>query len=178
LALSKAEKEQIISEYMEKFSKSQALILADYRGMTVANLTRMRTQLRESSGAFMVVKNTLARIALERIGRAVPPETLTGTLAIGLCYKEIAPVAKVFNTMAFETKLLPMKGAILGNRLVNAAQAQTLSDMPSRDVLIAQVVGAVKSPLSNLVGVLSGPLQGFINVLQARADKLGAASAS
>jgi len=178
LALSKEEKEQIIAEYMERFSKSEALILADYRGMTVANLTRLRTQLRESGNSFMVVKNTLARIALDRIGRSVPSEALAGPLAMGLCYKDIAAVSKAFAAMANETKLLPLKGAILGSRLVDAGQAQALIDMPPRDTLIAQVVGAVQSPLTNLVGVLAGPLQGFINVLQARADKLGAAAAS
>ena len=178
MALSKEDKEKIIAAYMDRFAKSQALIMADYRGMSVANLTRLRAQLRESGNSFLVVKNTLARIALERIGRGVPSEALTGPLAMGLAYKDVAAVSKIFVAMANETKLLPLKGAILGSRLVDATQAQALSLMPPRETLVAQVVGAVQSPLTNLVGVLAGPLQGFINVLQARADKLGAATAS
>ena len=97
---------------------------------------------------------------------------MIGPLAFGLCYSDIATVARAFHAAALESKMFPLKGAILGNQIVDAETAKTLVTMPTRDVLVGQVVGAIQSPLTNLVGVLSGPLQGFINVLQARADQL------
>jgi large subunit ribosomal protein L10 len=178
LALNKEQKEKIIAAYIEKFSKSQAMIMASYTGMTVAQLTALRGQLRESGNGFVVIKNSLARIALERMGRKLPQRALAGTLALGLCYKDIAAVAKTFNSVALETKIFPLMGAILGNQVVDAERAKALVNMPTRDVLIGQVVGSIQAPLSGLVGVLNGPLQGFINVLQARADQLKSAEQS
>jgi len=172
LALSREQKERIIAEYIEKFSKSQAMIMADYSGMTVARLTALRGQLRESGNGLVVIKNTLARIALERMGRTAPADALTGPLALGLCYSDIAAVAKAFNAAAQESKMFPLMGAILGKQVVDAEAAKALATMPTRDALIGQVVGTIQSPLTNLVGVLAGPLQGFINVLQARAEQL------
>jgi len=175
LALTKEQKEQIVAKYVEKFSKSQALILADYRGMTVANLTSLRSRLRESGNSFLVVKNTLARIALERAGKPVPSDVFTGPVAIGLCYGEIAPVAKAFNEAAQDTKLLTLRGAILGSRLVDAEGTKQLANMPPREVVLGEVLGRLQSPLSSLVSVLAGPLRGLAYVLQARSDQLAAA---
>jgi large subunit ribosomal protein L10 len=176
LALTKEQKEKIIADYMEKFAKSEALILADYRGMNVANTSRLRQQLRESGNGFIVVKNTLARIALERTGRPVPADAWEGPTAMGLCYKDIATVAKILDAMAQETKLLPLRGAILGRRVVGAEEAKKLADMPPRAELLGRVVGGIQAPLSGLVGVLAGPLQGLLNVLQGRVEQLNAAA--
>jgi large subunit ribosomal protein L10 len=175
LALTKQQKEKIVAEYADKFSKSQALILADYRGMTVANITRLRRQLRGSGNAFVVVKNSLAEIALRQAGRPIPKDVMVGPMAIGLCYTDIASVVKTFNEVAQETKILTIRGAILGNRVVNADQAKALADLPSREVLLAQVVGTIQAPLVNLVSVLAGPMRGLVTVLQGRADKIATA---
>ena len=175
MALTREQKERIVSEYVDEFSKSQALTLADYRGLTVANLTRIRLKLRESGNAFLVVKNTLARIALERAGKPVPADFLAGPVAIGLCYGDISPVVKAMNEVAQDTKLLSLKGAILGSRLVGPEQAEQLVKMPPREVILGQVVGQLQAPLSGLVGVLAGPMRGLLHVLQARSDQLAAA---
>lgn len=176
MALTREQKEKILNDYVEKFAKSQALILTDYRGMKVADLARIRTQLRESGNAFMVVKNTLAQIALARAGRPVPTELLAGPVAIGLCFTDIASVSKVLNSVAQETKVLTIKGAILGNTVIDAEQAQALASMPSREVLLSQVIGTLQSPIAGLLNVLAGPMRGLITVLRARAEQLAPAN--
>jgi len=176
LALTKSEKEKIVADYVERFSKSQALIVTDYRGLTVSDFNRIRAQMRESGNAFLVVKNTLAKIALEQAGRSAPSDLLAGTVAIGICYDDIAGGVKALNAFAQETKILNVKGAILGARVVGPEAAKSLADLPSREVLLAQVVGGLQAPISGLVNVMAGPIRGLLTVLKARADQLEPAS--
>lgn len=174
MPLSREKKEELVAGYTEQISKSQALIFADYRGLTVAAVTGLRNDIRESGNGFLVVKNNLARRALDEAGLSVPDEVLFGPLAIGLCYEDIAPVAKAMNKTAAATKSLRMKGALLGETFVDANQAKALADLPSRDALLAQVVGSMQAPISGLVNVLAGSIRGLVTVLNARKDQLAA----
>ena len=174
MPLSREKKEELVAGYTEQISKSQALIFADYRGLTVADATSLRNDIRESGNGFLVVKNSLVRRALDDAGLSVPDEVLFGPLAIGLCYEDIAPVAKAMNKTAAATKQLNMKGALLGEVFVDATQAKALADLPSREVLLAKVVGSMQSPISGLVNVLAGPMRGLVTVLNARKDQLAA----
>ena len=178
MALTKEEKQAILDEYVERFSKSEAIILADYRGLSVESLTNLRRQLRDSGNSFMVVKNTLAALALQQAGRPVPADLFAGPVAVGLSYSDIAATAKVMNSVAAETKILTIKGAVIGKTVVSAEQARALADMPSRDMLLGQVVGTLQAPISGLVNVLAGTVRGLMNVLNARAEQLGGEAAS
>jgi len=165
-------KEEVVAHYVEQFARSQALIFADYRGLTVADVTGLRSEIRESGNSFLVVKNTLAKVALERAGLSVPEDVFFGPVAIGLCFEDVAPVAKALDKIAQDTKILNLKGALLGDVFVGPDQAKALADLPSREVLLAQVVGAVQAPIAGLVNVLAGPMRGLVNVLTARQEQL------
>jgi len=171
LAISREKKEQMVQDYLDNMSKSRAMILADYRGLTVANITQLRQNLREVDGSFHVVKNTLFERALKEAGLPVPTEQMDGPIAIGFCYGDTPPVAKALVDFAKGLDVLEIKGAILGTDLIDAAGVRGLADLPPRDVLRAQLIAAIEGPMSNLVNVLNAPMREIAQVLKARSEQ-------
>lgn len=171
MAISKERKTELVADYVDRINRSQGIILADYRGLTVARMTDLRQRMREVDGAFQVVKNTLFKRALEEAGIPVPEEHLRGTVAAGFCLQDPPPVAKVLVEFAKETQILEIQGAILGARFISRDAVKDLADLPSRDVLLAQLLGAVRGPMSNLVSTITAPLRELVQVLQARSEQ-------
>jgi large subunit ribosomal protein L10 len=171
LAISREKKQQMVADYAEKMSHSQAMIFTDYRGLTVANMTNLRQQLRDSSGLFQVIKNTLFELALKEAGLPVPVESLDGPVAVGYCLGEVPPIAKVLVDFADETKILQIKGAILGTSFLDESGVKDLANLPPREILLAQLLGAVQGPMSSLVSTINAPLRELVQVLQARAEQ-------
>src|SRR5581483_5893155 len=127
--------------------------LADYRGLTVAEMSRLRGRLREAGGEFHVAKNTLARRAAERLGYAELVPYLVGPtgLAAG---KDPGALAKALQEYGRAQRTFVLKGAVLGSRILPPAEVGRLADLPSREQLIAQVVGGFQAPITGLVNVL------------------------
>jgi large subunit ribosomal protein L10 len=171
LAISKEKKQQIVTDYLDKMSNSQAMIFTDYRGLTVADLTDLRRNLRESGAVFQIVKNTLFQRALEESGVLVPTEQMDGPIAIGYCLDEVPPAAKALVDFAKETDVLKIKGAILGTSFLDEAEVKGLADLPPREVLLAQLLGAVQGPMSSLASTITAPMRELVQVLQARAEQ-------
>ncbi len=177
MAISKEKKQELVKSYVEAFSRSQAAILTNYSGLSVAELNRLRNKMRETGSGYHVVKNRLVKLALQEAGLPVPEELLQGPTAIGFCYEDVVTPAKVLSEYAKESKELTIKGGFLGERVIDGQGILSLADLPSRDVLLAQLLSGVQSPIAGLVNVLSGPLRGLVTVLKARADQLEAGSA-
>jgi large subunit ribosomal protein L10 len=161
----------MVADYVEKMGRSEALILTDYRGLSVAQVTDLRQRLRESDGVFQVVKNTLFLRAVEEAGLPVPVEQMDGPLAVGYCFGDAPPVAKILMDFAKEAQILTIKGAILGTSVLNAEGVKGLADLPPREVLLAQLVGAVQGPMASLAGTIAGPMRELVQVLQARSEQ-------
>ncbi len=178
MAISREKKEALVNQYVDLFSDSEALIMADYRGLTVANITRLRRKVREGGSSFQVVKNTLLGIALQKAGLPVPSEMLEGPTAIGFCQGDVSSTAKALLDFARDTKILQIKGGLLGSRVLDAEQVSSLADLPSREVLLAQTLSGLQSPLAGFLSVLNGTLRGMVYVLQARIDQLQEQSSS
>ena len=176
MAISRDKKEQIVEDLAEKLSRSRGLIMTDYRGLTTADLTELRNKLREEETGFHVVKNSLVRRAMEAAGMPWDDALFDGPTAIGFCYEDLPGPAKVLVDFTSESKTLSIRGGLLGQAILNAAQVSELASLPSSEVLIAQVVARVSGPLFGLVNVLSAPLRDLVNVLQARAERLGQAA--
>jgi large subunit ribosomal protein L10 len=177
LAITKEKKQELVKSYAEEFSRSQAAILTDYRGLTVTELNQLRNKMREAESGYHVVKNRLVKLALKEAGLPVPEDLLQGPTAIGFCYEDVIAPAKVLTKYAQESKVLTIKGGILGERVIDAKAISSLADLPPRDVLLAQLISGIQSPLASLVNVLSGTLRGLVTVLRARADQLEAGNA-
>jgi large subunit ribosomal protein L10 len=171
LAISKEKKKQMVADYVDNLSRSRAMILADYRGLTVANITQLRQNLREVDGSFHVVKNSLFELALKEAGLPVPTEYLQGPVAVGFCYGDTPPVAKALVDFAKGLDVLEIKAAILGTDIIDAEGVKGLADLPPRDVLRAQLLGAIQGPMSNLVSVLNAPMREIAQVLRARSEQ-------
>ena len=177
MAISKEKKQELVKSYAEEFSRSQAAFLTDYRGLPVTELNRLRNKMREVGSGYHVVKNRLVKLALREAGLPVPEEFLQGPTAIGFCYEDVIAPAKVLTEYAKESKVLSIKGGILGDKVVDIQAISSLANLPPRDVLLAQLVGGIQSPVAGLVNVLSSTLRGLVTVLKARADQLEAGSA-
>jgi large subunit ribosomal protein L10 len=173
LAITKKRKKELVAQYNDLLERSQALILTDYQGLNVAQITKLRSQIRQASGAYYVTKNTLVKLALEQAGLSVPAEWLEGPTAIGFCFDQVPTIAKIIADFADESDLLAIKGGFLGDRAVSEAKVKTLASLPSMEVLQAQVLGALAAPMSGLVGVLNSALGGLLGVFDARREQLG-----
>lgn len=171
MAISKDKKQRMVADYVDKMSNSQAIILTDYRGLTVADLSNLRRQLRESGGVYQVVKNSLFGLALKEAGLSVPAEQLEGPVAVGYCLREVPPVAKVLVDASEETDILQIRGAILGTSFLDAERVKGLADLPPREILLGQLLGMVQGPMSSLVSTIAGPLRELAQVLHARSEQ-------
>ena len=166
------EKARQIDEISELLRLSALTILTDYRGLSVSDLQRLRAELRGTNARLKVVKNTLTRIAAERVGLAAVTPLLEGPTALVCTAADPVAAAKVVTDFACTSRLLAVKGGLLEGKLLPPAEVEWLATLPPREVLLAQVVGGLQAPLSGLVSVLAGPIRALASVLQARARQL------
>ncbi len=177
MARSREKKKQIVADLTDKLLRSEALIMTDYRGLSAADMNELRNKLRETETGYHVVKNSLVKLALEQAGLPWEPWLFDGPTAIGFCYEEVPGPAKILVDLANESKTFSVRGGMLAEKLVDAAQISELATLPSSEVLIAQVVARIQGPLVGLISVLSAPLQNLAYVLQARSEQLEQAEA-
>jgi large subunit ribosomal protein L10 len=177
LAISRKKKEQLVQTYVDRLNDSEAIVIIDYRGLTVGDLEQLRSKIREVEGGFAVVKNTLARRALTDAGLPVPEEMLFGPVGIGFCGNNIPGVAKAFADFAKDNEVLEIKGGLMGDKIISEDDIKNLAKLPSLDVLRAQMLGLINAPASQLVGVVAGGVRQMVNVLNAYSEQGGEAAA-
>jgi len=171
--MSREKKAQIIDSLQEVFSKCSIGILTDYRGLSALEITALRRRLRESGIEYKVVKNTLARFAAERAGKDELVNFFEGPVAIAFGYSDITEPARALADYIRTSKVsLGIKGGFLGDRLLASDDVTTLSTLPSREVLLARILGGMQSPVLALVNCLATPIRGIMGVLQARIQQL------
>ncbi len=165
------EKEQQVSELREKFSKASAVILTDYRGLSVTEINGLRNQLRESNTEYRVAKNTLTKIALTDTEFAPLSEYLVGPNSIAFCYEEAQDAAKVFKDFTKATKKLEVKAGVIQGNLHTSEEIGRIADLPSRPEILAKMLGTLNAVPTSLVTVLSGVPRKFVQVLVAIKDQ-------
>ncbi|HEY7379821.1 MAG TPA: 50S ribosomal protein L10 [Gaiella sp.] len=168
------EKERLVAELTERLRETDSLIVADYRGLTNAELAGLRTALRAHGARLTVVKNTLTRRAAEAAGADLVLALLEGPTAIAFIESEGDPVAvaKALADTARETKVLSLRGGVLSGKPMEAADVEALAKLPAVDVLKSQLVGVIVAPLTQLVGLLSAPLRDLVGLIDARIAQL------
>ncbi len=169
------EKEAVIAAVAEQLAATDTVFVSDYRGLTVAQLSELRTALRTSGAQFTIVKNTLGGIAAGRAGREQLTELLSGPTAVTFCGDDAVGAAKALADFARTHPQLEVRGGLLDQSLIDAEGVRALASLPPRDVLVAQVVGTMAAPLSGLVTVLQGTISGFVRALGQVADQRAAA---
>lgn len=160
-------KAAVVEEVKSKLSQSMAFVLADYRGLNVAEITQLRRQLREAGAELKVVKNTLTRIATRDLGLQGLDPYLEGPTAIVFTYGDPVAPAKVLTGFAKTKERFQLKAGILQGKVITPAEIKTLAELPSKEELVAKVMGGLKGPLYGLVNVLSGPIRNLVYVLEA-----------
>ncbi|NLY90733.1 MAG: 50S ribosomal protein L10 [Firmicutes bacterium] len=169
--MARPEKEAIVNEVYEKLSRSQGVVLVDFRGLTVQEATELRKKLREAGVELRVVKNTLTRFAAEKANLSDLVPYLEGPTAIAFGYNDPVSPAKILSDFAKDHKNLELKGGVLEGKVIDQAMVKALAEVPTREVLLGQLAGLLQAPVRNLVNVLSAPLRNTVYVLDAIRQK-------
>ena len=171
MAITREKKEDILNEYVEQLKDSEAIIITGYRGIKVSDIQQLRARIREADGSYAVVKNTLARRALMENGWPDLDEMLTGPVGIGFCHHNVPGVAKAITEFAKKNEQISVRGGVMGTRVIDENAVKSLADLPSIEVLRAQLLGLINAPASRLVGVVAGGVRQLVNVVNAYAEK-------
>jgi large subunit ribosomal protein L10 len=166
-----AAKVKQVDEIKERYAKASGVIFTEYRGLTVPAIQKLRRSLAEKGADYSVVKNTLFRRAAGDDAEKLPEELTSGPTAVAFVYEDQSATAKALFDFIKENKAFVVKGAFLDGKLYDGAQIEALSKLPPREVLIAQVIGVIAAPLSNLVGVVQEIYAAPIRAIGAVADK-------
>ena len=168
-------KSAIVADLNKKLNASPFLFVTDYTGLRVDQFSELRTRLGGVGARCHVVKNTLLRLAMKEAG--LPEiDDLKGQTAIVVGDRDVAAAAKVLKTFAAEFQKPTVRSGVVDRLVVDADQIKTIADLPSREVLLATLLGVMQAPAQKLVRLLNEPASQLARVLQAKADKEGAAA--
>ena len=176
MTVPRPEKAAVVAEVRDRLAASDAALLTEYRGLNVSQMAALRRTLRAAGGEYTIYKNTMVRLAVADLGLEIA-DLLTGPTAIAFVGPgddgkagETAAVAKALKDFARTNRALVLKGGVLGDRILTADDLITLADLPSRDVLLAQLAGAFQAPLAKLAGLLQALPRNFAYGLKALID--------
>jgi len=167
------EKASIVSDLSEKLNRSPFLLVTDYQRMKVDQFSELRNRLAPTGAQVHVVKNSFLKRAMTASGVPDVAEQLSGQTAVVTGDKDVAPVAKVLKTFAAEFKIAAVKIGVVDKSVLSTAEVESLADLPSREVLLAQFLGVLSAPATKLVRILNEPAASLARLLNAKAGKEG-----
>jgi len=173
--LNRTEKKQVVESLHEKFSRSKIVILTDYKGLDVEHINELRRKLRDAEVEYKVVKNTLIIRASEDTDAALIKDYFKGPSALAFSYNDSVAPAKVLTEFAKENEKLEIKIGVMSGKVISLDEIKALSALPSREVLLGQVLSTMNGVSTSLVRVLSDVPIRLLNVLQAVKDQKEAA---
>lgn len=174
MAISRARKEELVAEYRQQLSASNGLVMADYTALSVPQMQALRRQAREKDGLVYVVKNTLLELVLKEQDVDVPEGLLVGPTIVAFCQGDVPPLAKLFREFAKESEegRFVVKGGLMEGKILSVKEALAIADLPSREVLLSQVLRTINAPATQTAGVIASGIRQVLNVVQAYVDKL------
>ncbi|MCC7077425.1 MAG: 50S ribosomal protein L10 [Acidimicrobiia bacterium] len=164
-----------VERISERLTGSTAVLLAEYRGLTVDQQQKLRRSLRESGAEFNVVKCSLARLAADKAGHPDLVPLLEGPIALVFCDADVSQATKALVNSAKEMEALVVKGAVLEGAILSAADTKALAALPSREELLAQLAGVFTAPAQNVASLIAAPLRDVANLVSALEEKKTAA---
>ena len=166
--MTRSEKETVIAEVAEKVSRASALYFTDFSGLTVAEASELRREFRKSGIEYKVVKNTLLDLASRDTDKASLAPYYAGPTAVAFSYDDPVAAAKVLSKFAkTQPNTFKLKAGVLTGKAMSVADIQALADLPSREVLLAKLLGTINAPVANFVGVLAAVPGSFVRALNA-----------
>lgn len=172
MAIIRPEKQAAVANIKEQLSSAKGAVFTSYKGLTVAQDMKLRAKLREAGVTYHVVKNTMVRIAANELGLEGLDSILNGTTALAVSTEDAVAPAKVIADFIKENKLdkegiLTIKAGVVEGKVITAEEVQALASLPSREVLIAKLLGSMQAPISGVVNVLQGTIRNVVYVLDA-----------
>jgi len=164
-------KQALVDEIKEKIEGAQSIVLVNYRGLSVEEVTELRSKYREANVDYKVYKNTMMRRAFQDLGIDGFDEILKGPSAIAFGNEDPASAAKISAEFAEDHEALEIKAGFVDGKILSLDEVDALAKLPSKEVLIAQVLGGLNAPIQGLANVLNGTLSGFARVIAQIAEK-------
>ena len=177
MALTKERKQELVAQYKDLLTQSQAVVVTTYTGLTVAEIEELRGKIREAGGKFMVAKNTLLKIALREAGFPIPEEALRGSTAVAFAIEDPPAVAKAVVDFAKDHEVVQVKVGFLDRELIEPQDVEHLATLPPLPVMRAQLLGTIMAPASQLARLLAEPARQVAAVLKARSEQEAPAAA-
>ncbi len=171
MAITKKQKDELVAQYQDWLTKSRAVFLAEYLGLSMKEMEELRGKIREVGGEFHVIKNTLARIALENAGYPSSDQYFEGSTAAGFAFQDAPKIAKTMADFAKSAESLKIKGGFLDAQQVTPQQIIALAELPPLPVMRAQLLATLMAPASKLARTLAEPARQLASVIKAYADK-------
>ncbi len=169
--MARPDKEAAVKEIQEKLKEAKSLVVTDYIGLDVAEMTELRAKLREAGVDYKVVKNTLARIAANNSDLSELNEFFKGPTAVAFGIEDVVAPAKILDEFAEDHEVLEIKGGYLNGEIISKEKVESLAKIPSRDELLGKAFASMKAPITGFVNVLNGNLRNFVNVLSQIKDQ-------
>lgn len=168
------QKKKYVEELTERLKNASSGVIADFKGINVADDTKLRKDLREAGAEYFVAKNTMLHLAVEKAGLGELDELLSGTTAVALSDEDPAAAARVISKFAEKNKKYSIKGGYVEGKVIDADGVKSLAKLPDRNTLIAMTLGGLNAPITGLVYVLNANITGLARALQAIAEKKNA----
>jgi large subunit ribosomal protein L10 len=154
MMLNKAEKQELVKEFNDKFKTSTSLFVVEYKGLSVKDMEKLRRRLKKAKADFRVTKNTLLKIASHETAVEKIKDLFDGPTAVAICKEDPVSVAKIFTESVKEWHILKLRGGIVQGKVIGIDEMSKLSQLPSREVLLTQLLWLLSSPISNFMGTL------------------------
>jgi len=167
------QKQEYVEQLAEKLRNAVTGVVVSYKGINVADDTKLRRELREAGVDYFVVKNTMLHLAAEKVGLSDLDPVLNGTTAIALGSDHVS-AAKILSKFAETNKNLQIKAGFVEGKVIDEKAVDQLAKMPSKEVLVAQALGGLNAPITSFIYVLNANLRGLVVALNAIAEKKGA----
>lgn len=172
MPVNKAKKSEVLQDLEEKFSKAKSVYFSKNKGIPVKKMTDLRKKLHKEGIDLVVAKKTLMRIAAKKMNvTEISSEVMDGPVAAAFGYKDEVTAARLLHEFAKDNETLELLGGIVGSQVLGKTEAKQMATLPSREQLLAKLVGTMKSPISGFHGTLSGVLRKFVYAMKAVADK-------
>ena len=168
----KEKKAKIIDELAEDISRSTTIIATDYRGLSAKQMAELRNTLTKTGAQYHVVKNTLARSAANKAGKRQATDIVEGPTALAFSYDEKINLAKEITRYIKSTELsLRIRGGLLGERILTPDEVTSLANLPTKEVIISQLIAQLQTPIRGLHNAVTFPLRGLLTVLKGKTQK-------
>ena len=168
------QKQQIVADLRDKITRAQAGVLVDYKGITVEQDTKLRAELRKAGVEYTVIKNTLTHLAVKDTELEKISEVLFGTTALAVSFDDAVAPAKVINQYASKNDKFKIKCGFVDGKVMSVAEVKALAELPSKEVLIAKMLGGFNAPITGFVNVLNGNMRSLVVALNAIAEQKAA----